>query len=503
MLELASKPVLRLGLIARLFEEFHEQEILYCHWKSNEHLHASMLGETDLDVLFDKDQKEKVESVVHRLGFKKFNAISQKTYNDIVDYLGLDEDSGRIIHLHTHYRLSIGKPYLKEYQFGFNLERTILANRVFYEEYGIFCIQPACELILLYIREALKLRGRDILFLVKNRPRFNAFVVREYKWLKERVTDDDLDRALKTIFPDYAECYPIMIGPFNTRQLFLLASLLKKKKLKTSYSPLASLLNRWYREATVILSRRLAPLLHRPIAFKRTNPRGGLIVAVIGADGSGKSTVTENLKNTFEGKLDVYKIYFGRGDGKASGSRRLLNSAKALLKQKGNTKNASPSGSSHKRAGFLRSLHKCADALLVAAEKRKNLNFVTTARKKGMLVICDRYPQHQVMGYNDGPLLYTLSTSRNPLLRWLAKFESKAYSRAENQAPDIVFKLVADAATVEKRKPGETSLEKLENKISGIKQQKFKAPCKVITVDANQPLPHVLHLIKRKIWEML
>lgn len=503
MLELASKPVLRLGLIARLFEEFHEREILYCHWKSTEHLQASMHGETDLDVLFDKDQKEKVESVVHQLGFKKFNAIRQKTYSDIVDYLGLDADSGRIVHLHTHYRLSIGKPYLKEFQFSFDIERSILAHRVFYEQYGIFCIKPASELILLYIREALKLRGRDVLFLFKSRPRFNAFVVREYKWLKERVSDEELNRALTTIFPDYAECYPLMRGHFNTRGLFQLAFLLKKKKnLQTTYSPVASILNRWYREATVIVSRRLSPLLNRPILFKRTNPRGGLVVAVIGADGSGKSTVTENLKNTFEGKLDVYKIYFGRGDGKASGSRKLLNAAKALLKP--NSKNEeSPVGTGEKRRGLLRSLHKCTEALLVAAEKRKNLKFVTTARKKGMLVICDRYPQNQVMGYNDGPLLHRLSGSSNPLLRLLARFESKIYSSAENQPPDIVFKLIADAGIVEKRKPGETSLDKLQSKISGIKQLAFKSPCKVVTVDANQPLAEVLHLIKKEIWKML
>lgn len=505
MLELATKPILKLGLIDRLFEELHEQEILYCHWKSNEHLQASVLGETDLDVLFDKDQKKKIESLLGGLGFKKFNAVKQKTYSDIVDYLGFDEGSGKIIHLHTHYRLSIGKPYLKEFQFNFNIEKSILASRVFYGEYGIFCIQPACELILLNIREALKLRRRDMVLMLKNKPRYNEFVLREYKWLKDRVTEEEVSRALRSTFPDYPEIYPFMTGEFSARRLYSLASVIKKKKkLKALYSPFAAPFCRWYREATVIFSRKVFTFFDRPTVFKRINPRGGLVAAVIGADGSGKSTVTESIKSAFEPKLDVYKIYFGRGDGKASRSRQLLKSAKGLFRgEKIKKEEKHENRSTHKKRGFLRLLHKCTEALLVAQEKRSSLRFMEIAKHKGMLVICDRYPQNQIRGYNDGPLLHDLLNSRNPLLRSVAKFESGIYSCAENHPPDIVFKLVADADVVEKRKPGETSLEKLKSKIDGIRQLKFKDPCKIVTVDASRPLAEVLYLVKKEIWNML
>lgn len=505
MLELATKPILKLGLIARLFDEFHEHGLLYCHWKSNEHLQASMLADTDLDILFDQDQKDRIEPLLERLGFKKFNAIKQKTYSDIVDYLALDTASGKIIHLHTHYRLSIGKPYLKEFQFNFDIEKSILVNRVYYGEYGIFCIQPACELILLYIREALKLRRRDLIRMLKNKPRYNEFVLREYHWLKDRVTHEEVNRTLKTTFRDFPEIHPFMTGEFNTRQLYSLASVIKKrKKFKTLYSPVAALLSRWYREGTIILSRKVSSFLNRPVVFKRVNPRGGLVVAVIGADGSGKSSVTEDLRETFEEKLDVYKIYFGRGDGKASRSRRVLNSVKVLLKKDKNiNKRSQEDASTVNRKGFIRSLHKSAEALLVAEEKRSNLKFMKIARKKGMLVICDRYPQNQIKGYNDGPLLHELLSSGNPLLRWFARLESKVYSYAENHPPDVVFKLVADSDVVEKRKPGETSIEKLRSKIDGIKQLRFENTCKVVTVDATRPLAEVLTLVKNEIWNML
>jgi hypothetical protein len=52
MFELSDKTVATLIVIDNLLRDFHEHEILYCHWKSNEHLQASMLADTDLDVLF-------------------------------------------------------------------------------------------------------------------------------------------------------------------------------------------------------------------------------------------------------------------------------------------------------------------------------------------------------------------------------------------------------------------------------------------------------------------
>lgn len=504
MLELATKPLLKLSLIAGLFEALHENDILYCHWKSNEHLDASMMGNTDLDVLFDESQKEKLERILHQLGFKRFNAIRQKQYHGIVDFITLDAESGKIIHLHTHYRLTMGEPYLKGYHL--NIEDQALKSRVFNEEFGLYCIQPALELILLFLRESLKLRHRDkFLIHFKNKIQARAYILREYAWLKPKTTDAEIHATLKAIFNDHTAIHTIVTGKFNTQQLYKLAPVIKKEaKVRRLYSPLKALILRWYREATIIFFRKMALILEQPILFKRNNPRGGIVVAVIGADGSGKSTVTENLKNTFQEKLDVYKIYFGRGDGKISRARKLLKSSKIIFSASKNESTASlVKDAAVKKAGFARCLYKCMEAFLVAQEKRNNMRVMQKAKKKGALVICDRYPQNQVMGYNDGPLLHDFLDSKNPLFRTVAKMESGIYAQAENYPPDILFKLVAGAEVVEKRKPGETSIEKLSAKINGVQQLKFKATCRVITVDAEKPLNEVLCIVKKEIWNML
>lgn len=506
MLELATKPVPKLSIISTLFEVLHKNSIHYCHWKSNEHLAESLQGLTDLDVLFAADQKDRVESILHGLGFKKFHAIRQKLYKDIVDFLIIDPESGKVIHLHTHYRLTMGEPYLKGYQFTSDIESRILKDRSFNETYGLYCIHPAFELVLLFVRESLKLRHRDIVLApAKKKSRDNQYILREFNWLKSKTSNEEIEEVIRSSFNNDRTMYHIVTGELNLKQLRRLSAIIKKKYFVTPlYSPLTGILQRWYREATVVISRKLATLLNKPILFKRINPRRGIVVAIVGADGSGKSTITENLKRSFEGKLDVFKIYFGRGDGKASGGRKLLSTGKSLYhRQIKHKPESNEPAIPIKRKGLLRKLYKALEAMLVAREKKQNLKLIQTAKKKGAFVICDRYPQNQTMGYNDGPLLAGEMSSSNPLLRMLAKSEAKVYAQAQNNPPDLVFKLVADPQVMEKRKPGETAPEKLRMKIQGIKELAFNPSVKVITVDVSKPLDEVLYLIRTEIWKIL
>jgi hypothetical protein len=493
----------KLRLIHNLLDVLHKQEISYCHWKSNEHLGASMAGDTDLDILFSENQKESTVSHLQSLGFKKFNSIKEKQYHDIEDFIGLDIVSGKVVHVHAHFRLTMGEVYLKGYQLNF--EEKILSSRIFNEEFGIYTSSPAFELILLYFREALKLRTRELLKLqLFNRNEYGGNVMVEYHWLQARTTNKEIKAILQVLFQDYKPIYELVTGEFNRRELYKLSILIKEAfKPNRLYSPSEARFNRWYRETTVLISPKLARLLNRPILSQRINPNGGIIIAVVGADGSGKSTVIGNLEQTFKTKLDVFRIYFGRGDGRISWPRKLLNLAKnAVFSEKKKpagteTKTSKPT----RKEGLLADTFRCMEAMIVAHEKRRNLARMLTAKKKGMLVICDRFPQNQIMGYNDGPLLHYLKDSKNPVFRALAKMEANVYAEAENNPPDTLFKLIADAAIVEARKPGETPMEMLKTKIAGIKQLDFSEKCKVVTVDASQPLDQVLATVKQGVWD--
>lgn len=499
----ATQPTPTLALIRDLFSSFHASGLRYCHWKSNEHLGASMQGDTDLDILFDEEQKSLAYVLMAELGFKKFCSIEQKQYQDIEDFLGLDPASGKVVHVHSHFRLTMGEPYLKGYQLP--LDDQVLDSRVYDAQYGVYCSHPAFELVLLFIREALKLRNRDrLLMLLGRRKEYNEYILREFLWLRQRVSNQQLEAVVKQLFTDFYPVYSLMVGEFDREQQLALGRLLRRKLRRYSmYTPLQALMLRWYREVIVRTSGKLARILNLPMLAKRINPRQGLAVAIIGADGSGKSTVVANLKSTFEPKLDVYKLYFGSGDGDKSLTRKILHGFRDLVKRnkKQHFGSKRPSGAS--KRGFLIDAYKCLEAMLIAREKHRNLKRMQEARQKGMLVICDRFPQNQLMGYNDGPLLAHLLSSPNPVFRMCARKEAAVYTRAQQNSPDVVFKLVADACVVEARKPGETPLEILRSKISGIKALNYSEACKVITIDAAQPFETVIRSIKKELWASL
>ena len=71
---------------------------------------------------------------------------------------------------------------------------------------------------------------------------------------------------------------------------------------------------------------------------RRTNPRGGLIVVVVGMDGAGKSTVIESLRRIFGTKLDVDSIYMGSGDGRKSLLRTPLSALRRLARGSAETR---------------------------------------------------------------------------------------------------------------------------------------------------------------------
>jgi thymidylate kinase len=495
--------VLKLALIQKLFDMLHQSRINYCHWKSSEHLYASMLADTDLDILFEEKQEERLKPTLDRLGFKKFKPIKQKQYKDIEDFIALDVPSGKIIHLHAHFKLTLGEAYLKSYQL--DLEDKVLRSRVFDEVFHIYRIAPAFELTLLYFRLALKTRNRDVLKMhLRNKIFYTGNILKEYKWLKQRCTEVEIEAVLKPLFDDYRPIYNIITKDFNRREILKLSGLLKKRfKDQRSFSSLHALLLRWQREILLKVYKKCFSLLHRPIILQRINPRGGLIVAVVGADGSGKSTVIANLQSTFRKKIDVYNIYFGSGDGRKSWLRKIVFNLKRIIVRVKAKKQrpASIKSVKAKKKGFIVSTLKYMEALMIASEKRRNLKLMQAAKKKGMLVICDRFPQNQTMGYNDGPLLHHIFRSKNLILRAIAKKEFRSYQLAANNPPDVLFKLIADVQLLKERKPNGTPLEMLKAKIESTKKMQWAESCKVITVDAAQPLDKVLSTIKKEIWD--
>ena len=107
-------------------------------------------------------------------------------YKNIVDYLQVDEETGKLIHYHVYFKLELGESNIKQYLIEWSDE--ILSNRIKHESYNIWITSHEHELVLLILREVLRIPYLKML-IIKNtfyKYNFSNKVISEYEWLKKR-----------------------------------------------------------------------------------------------------------------------------------------------------------------------------------------------------------------------------------------------------------------------------------------------------------------------------
>lgn len=488
-----------------LFAAFDAHGVGYCHWKSNQHLEAALRGETDLDVLVARADATKVQTVLAACGFKRFDSVVGMGYPAIEDYFAFDDVTARLAHCHLHYRLVVGEHRLK----GITLpwEEHFLRTRVWDTDAQLYVADPHLELVTLLTRAAVKLQWREQLrhALGAGRPDFGMRA--EYDWLLARVDRCRLGEVCSALLGDSAAAAlaDLLERGLEARALrrFRSAAWPRIVRFRT-YGVLESRARQTMRQAAWVaagVSRRYLPVAR---SLRRTLPAGGLMVAVLGSDGSGKSTVTRFVTTLMAKKLDVLYMYFGSGDGPSSVLRWPLKVAYAMVD--GKRKPASSPGDrppgKRRRRGVLWRSASAVWAVVLAREKRSKLRTAWRARNRGMLVLADRFPQTQMIGFNDGPLLSHGLDHRFAPFRRVARWELESYRLSEVYAPDLVIKLSVDQAMALERKP-ESGAFDVERKIAAIAGLTFPERTRVVTVDANQDLAVVLREVMRAIWSHL
>ncbi|MGF1540308.1 MAG: hypothetical protein ACFCU5_07625 [Pleurocapsa sp.] len=494
-----------LQIVNQLINKLEQENIYYCHWKSNEHINAAVEGKTDLDILVDKTNKEQLEKILPEIGFKYFEAIPCRRYKNIEDYLAIDEETGTLVHFHLHYQLELGEKQLKGYHLPW--EELILSSRIYDRQHQIYIAEPNIEIILLIVRAALKVRNRDRVKSLLGYNYFKGDFIREFDWLKDRIDLAQVKQLSEKLLGKNAAqlILDAIAGNANLTKLLLpnnaISSVLQQYRY---YNPIVAMALRWNRESKDLIHKILTRIFHLAIVTRRTPVKGGVIVAILGADGSGKSTVISEITKSFAQKLDVLPIYLGSGDGKASIIRQpLIWMAKASRAAKASQSKCDNNLQSTSKQSILSRLHKFLWAISLTYEKQNKLKQACAAKERGMIVICDRYPQSQILGFNDGPLLVNGQESTLKLLQKIEQWEFESYQNmAATMPPDLVIKLKITPEVAKARK-SETPSEMVHKKIAAVQALKFSPQTTVITVDAEQPLKRVLATAKRAVWESL
>jgi energy-coupling factor transporter ATP-binding protein EcfA2 len=486
-----------LTLNRQLFADLDDSSVRYCHFKSNEHLEAALLGRTDLDLLVDPAHREAFESRVVALGFKRFAAPAARQLPGVVDYLGLDELSGALVHLHVHYRLILGEKRVKDHYLpieGSLLDRCRTLS-------GVRAPSPEDELVLLYVRAHLKIDLRERARLMVRRPPvpYPPGTHREMEWLAEQADSEVIDAA--------AEAWGIgipgrsvseFVDRIRTGRLDVAYALERKRALLRTLRP--------YRRhpgiAGVARKAWFAARFSRPVrtvapVAKRLVPGGGPYVALVGADGSGKSTLVTDLAGWLGQKVETRVLYFGIP--KESVGLRLRAGAAARLSTLSHRLREARLDPLASRA------HGAAEALrrsrwLSLARHRRALDArARRLQRKGAAVIAERFPLREFWSMDtpmDGPRLGDPAGNGH-------RPRGSARERAIYETigpPDQVIVLSAGLDSLLRRKP-ELTAATHRQKVDAVALVAERGGHEVI--DAERPYDEVLLEAKRVVWRLL
>lgn len=214
----------------------------------------------------------------------------------------------------------------------------------------------------------------------------------------------------------------------------------------------------------------------------------GGVIAVVGCDGAGKSTLAADLHAELQKHAATEFLYLGQDSGNILRSilrlpligpaigRYLVHRSQRAHGEK--DKSASPD---------------TVTALVVhllSRWRRRKFRRMLALSRRGVIIVTDRYPQAQVPGfYFDGPGLVAKEDS-SALVRWLAAREQHIYEDMARHVPALLIRLNVDAETAHARKP-DHKLAMLQDKVRVVPTLTFNG-ARIVDLDATAPYAGVL-----------
>lgn len=461
---------------AELLADLQLQHVRFAHWKGNNHLLLSLEGKTDIEMLVHPGDRLQFETILRKRCYKKLNSRPWNSYPAVEDWIGFDFDTGNLLHLHTHYDLVTGITYGKYLHLPWQEQffRHLKIDRLT----GWPIPSSEMEALVLLIRiHANMVHKNTVIPEVKQKElqellsQTQAQHFRDLCHELELNVPANLDTEISRIAKDYSEPSMIRLSSFFYNQL---SGCVKAKK------PMGTLKTYYYKNFLKAI--RYAGRFNGPVQLKKTiADGGGKIIALVGSDGAGKSTLCNDLVKWLTFKIDTHYFYLGKRPFIKSYDQHLFSKTGFLFNNPVLSK-------------YFRKLAGGFYHILLINKKIKMLRLAKRLTKKGSLVICDRFPQKDIMGLMDGPNLQLKKS-------WFSRLEMKLFRKPHKTQADLVIRLNISPVIAAQRKPA-YDYKSIEQKCMSLSRISF-ASAKVVDMDAGRPYEQVLLDIKRKIWENL
>ncbi len=458
-------------LLERLGQALETAGVVYCQWKGHWKRTRWETGAGDIDLLVDPAWADRLEIELGRLGFKPVVAPLEAQLPGTESWIGYDADRLTLAHVHLHRRLIVGGYWTTVYRLA--MERAVLDTAIPRLPFPVPA--PELEYIMFVLRTVQRYSPRDLL--ARRQPRWLADAQPELAYLLAQVDRHlvvaRLAELLPTVDAAFFDACTRSLGPNASRwsRLWLRRGLQRRLQPHASHPPLGLLVRRIGRGLRVV-----------PRARGLHPARGGRVLALLGGDGSGKSTCTAELSRWLGAQFGVMAAHLGR----PPRSRTTL-VVGALLKVR---RAFGSDGTSY--LDLLR--HVC------TARDRYRL-FIKARRfaEAGGVALCERYPVPQnrlLVGPEIPRLLERKGGTPSALARRLLRTEAWYYRHIT--PPDVIFVLRVEPEIAVRRKTDEPA--DYVRARSRIIWETDWSGTGAHVVDAGRPLPEVLADLKTLVW---
>jgi thymidylate kinase len=496
-------------LATELFDALNQSGISYCHWKSNELIAQGLVGETDLDLLIERSSFSATVALLLNCGFKQAALLDGSGTPGVLHFYAFDEGASDWLHVHLYSRLLTGESLVKSHILP--CEAILLRHGTRIGEVRVPSLEAEAAVCLL--RAFLK-KGALLHALLhgKHEPRNERDVVlfpddaaaAEAAYRSLTMCCRAIDREL------FLNCYRALAEDWPSFQQWLLG--VKVRRQLQGYARYTAVGRfKAYLDLVVGKLRRLG----RDKRKNKVLESGGAVIAFIGGDATGKSTLVKESTQWVGHTFAVRTLHLGKPPHTwvtfplritLPIARRLFPSQRHQAPQ---TIEIGPlSGKCRYESTRPPSLIYAIRALGLAWDRSRLVKKAHRAAAAGEIVICDRYPSDEC-GATDGPRLRVRTgerTWRTRLMNLFARCEQRLYRN--NAPPDVALRLHVSIETAKRRNRQRTKSDRHSDDLLEARHQPHRAWTKTGTrvahdFDTELSLAETLLSVKKAIWESL
>ncbi len=496
MTALASHEWRPLDKLQDVLEQLDNRKISYCHWKSNYHLEYALTGKEDVDVLLGFQDFPAFVEILMANGFKAAESITSKKQPGVFHYLGNDDATGTLINIHTFSWVLSGDHFLKSWNFPFG--KLLLSETR--SLYGIKAPVASSELIVFVIRHMIKHTTFIDFYMGTKHVKDND---EEYRWLMQDLDIEESVRKLNTYFPEIAT------ADFHAARELLPRDGRWLEKIRLGFR-FRGAIKKYMRfgpirqSLTTFIS--LAKMAINKFAKKQKHMHmntGGKVIALVGPQATGKSTLAASIQAWLGQELSVECIHSGKPPSTLLTwlPNNLIPLARKIFTGYATVKIEKQAEDNEQHDFPLIFIIR---KVILAHDRHRLLRKAFRQSRNGKLFISDRYPSDEI-GAIDGATFRdeSIAQQRSSLKRYLMQLEREIYR--DICPPDLVLQLTVSVEKAVLRnqtrnKGGNQTTEYVQMRHAMKYAPRFNR-CPVIKISTDRDFEETLIEVKRHVWK--